>query len=179
MKKVFLNSVIFVLLLGARVLSASSGHVNLVTVDGPIGPISARIITEAIASSVEDSAEALVIELITPGGLYESMRLLTRGLLNSQLPVIVFVSHAGSRAASAGVFNTLSAHIAAMAPGTNIGAAHPVALGGQMDSAMVKKVVNDASAYIRSIASKRGRNEKWAEESVRKSVSVTENEALS
>jgi len=159
-------------------LSASPRHVNLVPIDGPIGPVSVSIIDEAIASSVEDSAEALVIELNTPGGLDESMRLITKGILNSQVPVIVYVSPAGSRAASAGVFITLSAHIAAMTPGTNIGAAHPVAIGGQMDSTMEEKVVNDAAAYIKSIASKRGRNEKWAEESVRKSVSVTENEAL-
>ena len=159
-------------------LFASPRHVNLVTIDGPIGPISARIIAEAIASSVQDSAEALVIELNTPGGLDESMRLITRKILNSEVPIIVYVSPAGSRAASAGVFITLSAHIAAMTPGTNIGAAHPVAIGGQMDSTMAEKVVNDAAAYIRSIASKRGRNEKWAEESVRKSVSVTEKEAL-
>ena len=159
-------------------LFASPRHVNLVPIDGPIGPISARIIAEAIASSVEDSAEALVIELNTPGGLDESMRIITRKILNSEVPVIVFVSPAGSRSASAGVFITLSAHIAAMTPGTNIGAAHPVAMGGKIDSTMEEKVVNDASAYIRSIASKRGRNEEWAEESVRKSVSITENEAL-
>ncbi len=159
-------------------LSASPRHVNLVTIDGPIGPISARIIAEAIASSVQDSAEALIIELNTPGGLDESMRIITRKILNSEVPVIVYVSPAGSRAASAGVFITLSAHIAAMTPGTNIGAAHPVAMGGQMDSTMAEKVVNDAAAYIRSITSKRGRNERWAEESVRKSVSITENEAL-
>jgi len=178
MKKIFLICVLFVFFLGAWLLSASPRHVNLVPIDGPIGPVSVSIIDEAIASSVEDSAEALVIELNTPGGLDESMRLITKGILNSQVPVIVYVSPAGSRAASAGVFITLSAHIAAMTPGTNIGAAHPVAIGGQMDSTMEEKVVNDAAAYIKSIASKRGRNEKWAEESVRKSVSVTENEAL-
>lgn len=178
MKKVFLICAVFLLFLGAWGLFASPRHVNLLPIDGPIGPISARIIAQAIASSVEDSAEALVIELNTPGGLDESMRLITREILNSEVPVIVYVSPAGSRAASAGVFITLSAHIAAMSPGTNIGAAHPVSIGGQMDSTMAEKVVNDASAYIRSIANKRGRNEKWAEESVRKSVSITENEAL-
>lgn len=178
MKKVFLICVVLIFFLGAWMLSASPRHVNLVPIDGPIGPISARIIDEAISSSVEDSAEALIIELNTPGGLDESMRIITRKILNSEVPVIVFVSPSGSRAASAGVFITLSAHIAAMTPGTNIGAAHPVAMGGKIDSTMEEKVVNDASAYIRSIANKRGRNEKWAEESVRKSVSITENEAL-
>jgi membrane-bound serine protease (ClpP class) len=152
--------------------------VNLVTIDGPIGPITARIIAQAIDASVEDSAEVLVIELNTPGGLDESMRIITRKILNSEVPVIVYVSPSGSRAASAGVFITLSAHIAAMAPGTNMGSAHPVAIGGQMDSTMAEKVVNDAAAYIRSIASKRGRNEEWAEESVRESISATEYEAL-
>jgi membrane-bound serine protease (ClpP class) len=168
----------FVFFLLAWSLFASPRHVNLVTIDGPIGPVTARIIDKTIDTSVEDGAEALIIELNTPGGLDESMRLITKKILNSQVPVMVYVSPSGSRAASAGVFITLSAHVAAMTPGTNIGAAHPVAMGGQIDSTMEEKVVNDASAYIRSIASKRGRNEEWAEESVRKSVSITENEAL-
>ena len=158
--------------------SRTARHVNLVTIDGAIGPISVRIIDKAIDSSVKDSAEALVIELNTPGGLDESMRMITRRILNADVPVIVYVSPSGSRSASAGVFITLSAHIAAMTPGTNIGAAHPVSIGGQMDSTMAEKVANDAAAYIKSIASKRGRNETWAEEAVRKSVSITETEAL-
>jgi membrane-bound serine protease (ClpP class) len=178
MKKLTVAIVLFVLFIAAWELSASPKHVNLVTIDGPIGPVSARIISDAIKSSVEDSSEALVIELNTPGGLDESMRIITRRILNSEVPVVVYVSPAGSRAASAGVFITMSAHVAAMTPGTNIGAAHPVSMGGQMDSTMVEKVENDAAAYIRSIAQKTGRNEKWAEESVRKSVSITENEAL-
>jgi membrane-bound serine protease (ClpP class) len=159
-------------------LFASPSHVNLVTIDGPIGPVTARIIEKTVDSSVEDGAEALIIELNTPGGLDESMRLITKKILNSRVPVMVYVSPSGSRAASAGVFITLSAHIAAMTPGTNMGAAHPVAMGGQIDSTTEEKVVNDAAAYIKSIASKRGRNEEWAEESVRKSVSITEKEAL-
>jgi membrane-bound serine protease (ClpP class) len=178
MKRICLAFVFMILFLGAWGLSASPRHVNLVTIDGAIGPITARIIDKAVEASVEDSAEALVIELNTPGGLDESMRIITRKILNSEVPVIVYVSPSGSRAASAGVFITLSAHIAAMTPGTNMGSAHPVAMGGQIDSTMEEKVVNDAAAYIRSIATKRGRNEEWAEESVRKSVSVTENEAL-
>jgi membrane-bound serine protease (ClpP class) len=170
--------ILLVLFLGAWGLLASPRHVNLLTIDGPIGPVSARIITEAVKSSVQDDAEALIIELNTPGGLDESMRIITRRILNSDVPVIVYVSPAGSRAASAGVFITMSAHIAAMTPGTNIGAAHPVAMGGQMDSTMVEKVENDAAAYIRSIASRTGRTEDWAEDAVRKSVSITESEAL-
>ncbi len=153
-------------------------HVSLVRIDGPIGPISARVILKAIESSVEDSSEALVVELNTPGGLDESMRLVTKDILNSEVPVIVYVSPSGSRAASAGVFITLSAHIAAMAPGTNIGAAHPVSMGGEIDSTMMEKVENDAAAYIKSIATKRNKNAEWAEDAVRKSVSVTEYEAL-
>lgn len=159
-------------------LFAQPRHVSLVRIDGPIGPVSSRIIIEAIESSLKDSSEALVIELNTPGGLDESMRLVTKEILNCNVPVIVYVSPSGSRSASAGVFITLSAHIAAMAPGTNIGAAHPVTLGAQVDSTMMEKVENDAAAYIKTIASKRGKNTEWAEESVRKSVSVTEYEAL-
>ncbi len=178
MKKSVLISVLLLFFFATGAVSASDPHVNLVIIDGPIGPVSARIIGQAIASSVKDSAEALVIELNTPGGLDESMRIITRKVLNSEVPIVVYISPAGSRAASAGVFITLSAHIAAMTPGTNIGAAHPISIGAQMDSTMAEKVVNDAAAYIRSIASKRGRNEKWAEEAVRKSVSITEREAL-
>jgi membrane-bound serine protease (ClpP class) len=178
MKKLFFLLAFCMVFLGAWGLLASTGHVNLVEIDGPIGPVSARIISNAIDLSVQDSAEALVIELNTPGGLDESMRTITRKILNSEVPVIVYVAPAGSRAASAGVFITLAAHIAAMTPGTNIGAAHPVSMGGQMDSTMGEKVENDAAAYIRSIATRTGRNQEWAEESVRKSVSITESEAL-
>jgi membrane-bound serine protease (ClpP class) len=181
MKKVRITCAVFVVFafsLLAWGLFASPGHVNLVTIDGPIGPVTARIIEKTVDSSVEDGSEALIIELNTPGGLDESMRLITKKILNSRVPVMVYVAPSGSRAASAGVFITLSAHIAAMTPGTNMGAAHPVAMGGQIDSTMEEKVVNDAAAYIKSIASKRGRNEEWAEESVRKSVSITEKEAL-
>jgi membrane-bound serine protease (ClpP class) len=178
MKKLFHLFVLTALMVGAWGVFASSSHVNLLTIDGPIGPVSARIISDAIKSSVQDNAEALIIELNTPGGLDESTRIITRRILNSEVPVIVYVSPAGSRAASAGVFITLSAHIAAMTPGTNIGAAHPVSMGGEMDSTMLEKVENDAAAYIRSIASRTGRNSDWAEEAVRKSVSITENEAL-
>jgi membrane-bound serine protease (ClpP class) len=176
-KRVFIYLVLF-FLSWISLLFAQQRHVALVRIDGPIGPISSRIILKAIESSVEDSSEALVIELNTPGGLDESMRLVTKDILNSQVPVIVYVSPSGSRAASAGVFITLSAHIAAMAPGTNIGAAHPVSMGGQVDSTMMEKVENDAAAYIKSIATRRNKNAEWAEEAVRKSVSVTEYEAL-
>ncbi|MCJ7507216.1 MAG: nodulation protein NfeD, partial [candidate division Zixibacteria bacterium] len=162
----------------ASLAFSNSNFVYLVTIDGAIGPVTSRIITDAIQTSVRDGAEALVIELNTPGGLDESMRIITRGILNAGVPVIVYVAPSGSRAASAGVFITMSAHIAAMSPGTNIGAAHPVNIGGQTDSTMLGKVENDAAAYIKSIAERRKRNEKWAEDAVRKSVSITEREAL-
>ncbi|MCK5512633.1 MAG: nodulation protein NfeD, partial [Thermodesulfovibrionia bacterium] len=125
-----------------------------------------------------EKADALVIELDTPGGLDASMRNIVQDIIASEIPVIVYVSPSGARAASAGVFITLSAHVAAMAPGTNIGAAHPVGLGGKMDKTMLEKAENDAAAYIKSLAEKRGRNAEWAEKAVRESVSITEKEAL-
>jgi membrane-bound serine protease (ClpP class) len=106
------------------------------------------------------------------------MRNIVKEIVGSEVPVVVFVSPSGSRAASAGVFLTLAAHIAAMAPGTNIGAAHPVGLGQKMDKTMAEKATNDAAAYIKSLAESRGRNAKWAEDAVRKSISATETEAL-
>jgi len=157
---------------------AYSGQVDLLTVDAVIGPISARVITGAIEEAQTDGAQALVIELNTPGGLDESMREIIKRILASEVPVIIYISPSGSRAASAGVFMTISAHVAAMAPGTNIGAAHPVNIGGEMDSVMSEKIANDAAAYIKTLANKRGRNAEWAQEAVYKSVSITEYEAL-
>ncbi|MDH4221979.1 MAG: nodulation protein NfeD [candidate division Zixibacteria bacterium] len=176
-KRVFIYFII-IFLSFVSLLFSSVSRVDLLTIDGPIGPITARIIEKAIKSATDDNSEALVIELNTPGGLDESTRLITRQILNSEVPIIVYVSPSGSRAASAGVFITLSAHIAAMVPGTNIGAAHPVSIGGQIDSVMEEKVTNDAVAYIKSISNKRGRNAEWAESSIRQSVSITETEAL-
>ena len=124
-------------------------------------------------------ASALVIKMDTPGGLDTSMRLIIKDIIAATFPVVVYVSPSGGRAASAGVFITLAAHVAAMTPGTNIGAAHPVAMGGgEMDKTMKEKVENDSVAYIKSLAEQRGRNVVWAEDAVRKSVSVTEREAL-
>jgi len=177
-KFVLLLNLVLALLLPGSGATQEEKHVNLLTISSAITPVSARIIVQALEKSVEDSAQALLIQLDTPGGLDESMRQIVREILNSRVPVIVYVSPGGARAASAGVFITLAAHVAAMAPGTNIGAAHPVGLGGQMDSTMLKKVENDAAAYIKSLAKKRNRNEKWAEEAVRKSASLAEYEAL-
>jgi membrane-bound serine protease (ClpP class) len=153
--------------------------VDVVTYDGVINPVAAEFITSAIQVATGDHAAALIIRLDTPGGLDTSMRIIIKEISASTVPVVVYVSPPGARAASAGVFITLASHIAAMAPGTNIGAAHPVAMGGgEMDKEMKKKVENDAAAYIRSIAEKRGRNIGWAEDAVRKSVSITEKDAL-
>ncbi|MEK7871233.1 MAG: nodulation protein NfeD, partial [Nitrospirota bacterium] len=147
--------------------------------EGIINPVAAEFVGTEIKRAKDAKAEALIIELDTPGGLDQSMRIIVKEIIGSDVPIVVYVYPSGARSASAGVFITLASHIAAMTPGTNIGAAHPVALGGgEMDKEMKKKVENDAAAYIKSIAEKRGRNVKWAEDAVRSSVSVTEKEAL-
>ncbi|MGC8652492.1 MAG: NfeD family protein [Candidatus Kryptoniota bacterium] len=152
----------------------------LIRIDGAIGPATAEYIINSIATAEEEKVSALVIELNTPGGLLESTRKIVQGILSSSVPVVVYVYPAGSRAGSAGVFITLSANIAAMAPGTNIGAAHPVGggIGSDTSSVMSEKITNDAAAFVRAIAQKRHRNVKWAEEAVRKSISNSEEEAL-
>ena len=138
-----------------------------------------RLLDTAIGRARTERAQALVVMLNTPGGLERSMRSMVQSILNSDIPVIVYVGPTGARAASAGVFITMAGHVAAMAPATNIGAAHPVAAGGgQMDKEMSKKVENDAAAFARSIATERGRNVEWAEKAVRSSVSATEREAV-
>jgi membrane-bound serine protease (ClpP class) len=152
--------------------------VVVMEIRGAIGPASAAFLTTGINKAAAAHAEALVIELDTPGGLDTSMRSMVKDILGSGVPVVVFVSPSGARAASAGVFITMAAHIAAMSPGTNIGAAHPVAVGGTMDKTMSEKAENDAAAYLQSIAQQRGRNAEWAASAVRKSVSITETEAL-
>lgn len=153
--------------------------VHVGTYEGVINPVAAEYINHVLAVAQEAGAAAVVLRLDTPGGLDTSMRLIIKDITASPIPVIVYVSPSGGRAASAGVFILYAAHIAAMAPGTNVGAAHPVAMGGgEMDAVMKAKVENDAAAYIKSIAEKRGRNVQWAEDAVRKSLSVTEKEAL-
>jgi membrane-bound serine protease (ClpP class) len=153
-------------------------QVDVIRVNDAITPAIADFIRNAVAQSIKDRAQCLVIELDTPGGLDLSMRDIIKDMMNADIPVVVYVAPSGARAASAGVFITLAADVAAMAPGTNIGAAHPVAMGGQMDRTMTEKVVNDAVAYIESIAQKKGRNVKWAAQAVRESVSIPESEAL-
>ncbi|HDI51185.1 MAG TPA: nodulation protein NfeD, partial [Bacteroidetes bacterium] len=153
---------------------------EVIKIDGIINPVSAKFIIESLEQAEAENAVCLIIELDTPGGLMTSMRQIVKKILTAKIPVVVYVSPSGSRAGSAGVFITLAAHIAAMAPGTNIGAAHPVTLGGARDtsSTMTEKITNDAAAFIKTIAEKRHRNTKWAEQAVRKSVSITEKEAL-
>jgi len=153
---------------------------DVITVSAAITPPAAEYIIQSINEAAKSGAEGLIIRLDTPGGLDLAMRDIAKGILNAPVPVIVYVAPSGARAASAGVIITVAAHIAAMAPGTNIGAAHPVALGigGAMDKTMSQKVVNDAVAYVRGIAKKRNRNEEWVEKAVRKSESITAEEAL-
>ncbi|MBI3596237.1 MAG: nodulation protein NfeD [Nitrospirae bacterium] len=159
--------------------TSGAAVVDVATYEGVINPVAAEYMAQAIADAAKDHAEALVIRMDTPGGLDTSMRMIIKEMSASEAPIIVYVSPVGARAASAGVFITLAAHIAAMSPGTNIGAAHPVSMGGgEMDKEMKKKVENDAAAYIKSIADKHGRNVQWAEDAVRQSVSATETEAL-
>ena len=154
------------------------GKVLVISVDGSINPSSAEYIHSGIKKANEQNAECLIIKLNTPGGLLQSTRMIVSDILDSEVPVVIYVYPSGAQAASAGVFITLAANIAAMAPGTNIGAAHPVTMQGEQDSIMNEKVTNDAAAFIRTISEKRSRNMKWAEDAVRKSLSITETEAL-
>jgi membrane-bound serine protease (ClpP class) len=177
----FMNRFVFLLLwlsIFTFRLNGQTTNVLVITLDGAINPAASDYIHYGIEQAVKHNSECLVLRLNTPGGLLESTRTIVSDILQSPIPVVVYVSPPGSRAASAGVFITLSARIAAMAPGTNIGAAHPVSLQGQMDSTMTEKVTNDAAAFIRTISEKRHRNVKWAEDAVRKSISITETEAL-
>ncbi|KKM90496.1 hypothetical protein LCGC14_1238050 [marine sediment metagenome] len=155
------------------------GEVLVITLNGVINPVAAEFISKNIKKAGQMNADALVIELDTPGGLMESMRTIIKDMNASPVPIVVYVAPDGARAASAGAFITIAAHVAAMAPQTNIGAAHPVSAGGgQMDEVMSGKVTNDAVAYIKSLAKAHGRNEQWAEDAVRKSISSTAEEAL-
>ena len=170
-------------LLGFLLLALSipaSAEVLKIVVDDPIHPITDEYIGRALAEAERNKDQALLIELNTPGGLLESTRHIIEKILASPVPVIIYVTPGGSRAASAGFFIMESADVAAMAPGTNTGAAHPVTLGGgKVDDVMKEKMENDAAALMRSVVSKRGRNVEAAESTVRQSKSFTEQEALS
>ena len=169
---------LLVLLAAPAAAAPTPAPVATVVVDGVISPVTLRLVESALAHAKAGGAQALVIQLDTPGGLERSMRAICQRLLNAEIPVIVWVGPTGARAASAGVFITMAAHVAAMAPATNIGAAHPVAVGGSIDKESMRKVENDAAAFIRTIAIERGRNAEWGEKAVRQSVSVTEREAV-
>ena len=149
-----------------------------IRVDGSINPAVAAFIKNTIDEANDEKAQCLIIHLNTPGGLLKSTRVIVSDIFESNVPVIVYVSPGGAHAGSAGVFITMAAHVAAMAPSTNIGAAHPVNLQGGMDSTMNTKATNDAAAFIRAIAEKRNRNVEWAENAVRQSVSITEVQAV-
>jgi membrane-bound serine protease (ClpP class) len=176
----------FVLILSLSLLAVGiPGHsqdkapVFIAEVDGIINPATAKFIIESIDEAVKEGGQCLIIQLDTPGGLMDSMRNIVKKILASPIPIIVYVGPSGARAASAGVFITMSANIAVMAPGTHIGAAHPVTLGeGKESKTMSEKIVNDSVSYIKTIAKTRGKNVEWAEQAVRKSVSITEEEAL-
>lgn len=161
---------------------AGAGSVYVVSARGVVNPTLAHFVTRSIDQAERDGAAAVVVELDTPGGLDSSMRQIIQRILAARLPVIVYVAPPGGRAGSAGVYITYAAHIAAMAPNTNIGSATPVALGEggeqQMSPEMRAKVTNDAAAYIRSLAEQRGRNADWAEQAVREGANVTAQEAV-
>jgi membrane-bound serine protease (ClpP class) len=174
------RNLISIALLLCATFSSHASLVHTIEISSAITPVTAEHVEQAVSEATIAGAVCLVIQLDTPGGLMKSMRSVIKTIMASEVPVVVYVSPGGAQCASAGVFIALSAHVAAMTPGTNIGAAHPVSLGQKSDSSgvMLEKVTNDAVAYIRSLAQKRGRNADWAEQAVRESVSITEQEAL-
>jgi membrane-bound serine protease (ClpP class) len=159
--------------------SAEPSLVVIMKIDGAIGTVTADRVIDAIKQAEDEYADLLLITMDTPGGFVSSVWPITKAIMNSDVPVVIYISPAGAKAASAGVYITYAAHIAAMAPGTNIGAAHVVAGGGQeIDSVMSEKIMNDAVASLRSMAERNGRNADWAERAARESVSITNTEAL-
>lgn len=171
--------VLAVLLLSCGLARGAPGEIRLIEVAAPISPGVAEYVKDGIAAAEDEKAACIVIQLDTPGGLASAMREIVMAMLASRVPVVVYVSPSGARAASAGVMITMAADIAAMAPGTNIGAAHPVGAGGrEIDETMSAKVVNDMVAHARSVAERKGRNADWVEKAIRESVAVTETEAL-
>jgi membrane-bound serine protease (ClpP class) len=182
-----IRSTLFLILffLGAMslVVHADAPRITVLEAKGVINPILADYIKSGIEEAEKNNSIACIIQMDTPGGLDSAMRDIVQIILDSRVPIIVYVSPAGARAASAGVFITMASHISAMSSNTAIGAAHPVAIdssGGeqQLSDEMTQKVTNDAAAYIRGIGASRGRNAEWAEKAVRESVSLNETEAL-
>lgn len=170
----------FLMILLIFLANPAFAKVLKIIIDGDINPIAGEFIIENIARAEEEGYECLLIQMDTPGGLLESTKTIVKAIMEANVPVVMYVAPSSAGAVSAGVFITLACHIAAMTDGTNIGAAHPVGLGGQQDTSQVmgEKVTNWAAAWIRGIADKRGRNTDWAEKAVRESVSINEKEAL-
>ena len=178
-KYIFLLAVFVCMWMPAAAEDAEK-DIYVMTVAGAISPGSADFIKSGIKKAQQEAAACLIIQLDTPGGLAESMRDIVISILASDIPIVVYVSPQGARAASAGVMITMAADVAAMAPSTNIGAAHPVGMGGKAvdNDVMSDKIINDMVAQAKSVAEKRGRNAQWVEKAIRESVSVTETEAL-
>jgi membrane-bound serine protease (ClpP class) len=169
-----------VLFLGFHFCTAlQAGHVEWARIDAAITPVTAKYVDDAVKRAEKNGAECLIIEMDTPGGLMLATWSIDKALLASKVPVVVYISPSGGRAASAGVYISYAADLVVMAPSTNIGSAHPVTMGKQDTSqVLMEKIVNDAVAHIKGLADRRGRSVAWAEEAVRKSVSITEKEAL-
>lgn len=175
---VWLIGLLSLVLTGFAQAQGDAGAVYLAEIRGIINPPAASYLERVLDQAEAKDAALVVLELDTPGGLDSSMREMIQAILGSPVPVTVYVSPSGSRAASAGLFILTASHIAAMAPGTNTGAAHPVGLGGEADETSTAKAVHDAAATIRALAERRGRNAEWVESAVRESVSITAREAL-
>ena len=168
-----------VLMVGTPGIAAAENEVVIIELEGPINPGTAMYVTRGLEKASDKGAGLAILRIDTPGGLASSMRTIIKAILNSPIPVVAWVGPSGAGAASAGVMVTVAAHIAAMAPGTNIGAAHPVTAGGKdIEKTMSEKVVNDMAAYARGIAEDKGRNGEWVEKAIRESVSITAEEAL-
>lgn len=177
--KIIVTALGLVLLFCIQNSLAAKNEIYVIEVSDAISPGVADYVMQGIKQASNEDASCLIIELNTPGGLAESMRDIVMAIYASKVPVVVYVSPSGARAASAGVMITIAADVAAMAPGTNIGAASPVNIGGkEIDETMSKKITNDMVAYVKGIAKKRGRNVEWVEKAVRDAVSVTATEAL-
>ncbi len=183
-KKYITSSILALLLMIAVILSIpcysfAGGNAMVIDIDGPISSGASTFLTRAVTRAENNGSGIIIIRMDTPGGLGVAMKTMVKTILNSPIPVIVYVSPTGASASSAGVLITISGHIAAMAPGTNIGAAHPVqADGSEINKTMETKVVNDMASYGRSIANSKGRNAQWVENAIRESVSITAEEAV-